>query len=428
MSDFSIELAAEQIVDARTKEYFAEVLASFVNGHYRSAAVMLWSVVVSDLVYKLQALRDLYQDPVATSILDSIQAKQIANPTNPEWEPFLLDEINGRTQFFEAGEHQHIVGIHKLRHLSAHPVLSSANLLYQPNKETVRAAIRNALESVLLKAPVFSKRVVANLVDDLAASKALLPDQSSLRMYLEAKYLKNLHPAVNLELVRALWKFCFRISNADVDANREINLRALMVIHDRDSIGFLNLVRKNADQLSVIAVGGEPLAAMIRFLAKRRNIYLALTDAAKMPITAFARTDVNQLALATFISQDLAAHISELAQIPVEQLSQLTDDSWETLLQAATDAALEQNVFQLGIKIYCESGGFDSADSYFGRFIRPHVDSFNVDKITELLSGIEKNSQTFWRGRSKRDHQLVKQRADQLAIDLTPYPNFREYL
>jgi len=216
MSEFSIELAAEQIVDARTKSYFKEVLSSFINGHYRSAAVMLWSVVISDLVYKLQDLRDLYQDPVATSILEEVLVKQTAKPKNPEWEPYLLDEVNSRTQFFETGEHQHILWIHSLRHLSAHPILSSSHLLYEPNKETARAAIRNALECVLLKPPVFSRKVVINLIEDLGSRKALLPDAESLRMYLEAKYLKNLHPTVKLELVRALWKFCFRLSNPDL--------------------------------------------------------------------------------------------------------------------------------------------------------------------------------------------------------------------
>ena len=52
MREFSIDLAAEQISDLRTKDYFQEVLGSFINGNYRSAVVMLWSVVVADFVYK----------------------------------------------------------------------------------------------------------------------------------------------------------------------------------------------------------------------------------------------------------------------------------------------------------------------------------------------------------------------------------------
>lgn len=427
MKEFSIELAAEQIVDARTRDYFSEVLSSFINGHNRSAAVMLWSVVVADLVYKLQALRDLYQDPVAISILDSIEAKQTANPTNPEWEPFLVDEINNRTQFFEAGEHQHIIGLHKLRHLSAHPVLSCANLLFHPNKETVRAAIRNALECILLKAPVFSKKVVANLIEDLAVRKAVLPDPASLRMYLEAKYLRNLHPAVKLELVRTLWKFCFRLTNPDTDSNRQINLRALIVIYDRDPIEFTAFVKQHADQFSEVAASGPPLAAVVGFLAKCRNIYSALTNAAKSPIAAFARTDVNQLALASFINDDLALHIAEILNLSSEQLAQLSDESWLALLQASRDAALEQPAFSIAVKIYCGSGGFNSADSFFARFIESNIEYFDEARIIELLTGIELNNQTHWRGRAKTDHKLIKTRVDIVGgIDLTPYKNFKE--
>lgn len=428
MSEFSIELAAEQIVDTRTKSYFTEVLSSFVNGHYRSAAVMLWSVVISDLVYKLQELRDLYQDSVATSILDSVQARQTANPTNPEWEPYLLDEVNTRTQFFEAGEHQHIVAIHRLRHLSAHPVLSSAHLLFEPNKETARAAIRNALESVLLKPPVFSRKVVINLVQDLAARKALLPDTASLRMYLEAKYLRNLHPTVKLELIRTLWKFCFRLSNPDADANRDINLRALTVVHDRDSLDFRNLIRQNADQFSEVAAGGAPLTAIVRFLAKCDGIYTTLTNAAKVPIAAFARTDINLLTEASYLNDSFAAHITELSGLPVEQLSTLSDDSWLALLAKADQANQKQEAFRIAVKLYCASGGFNTADSAFARFIRPYASEFNTERMNEVLAGIESNNQTHWRGRARTDHPLLKARADELGIDLTPYPNFRDTL
>ncbi|HEX5362678.1 MAG TPA: hypothetical protein VFW59_00255 [Gallionella sp.] len=428
MSEFSVELAAEQIVDARTKSYFTEVLSSFINGHYRSTAVMLWSVVISDLVYKLQELRDLYQDPVATSILDSVGARQAANPTNPEWEPYLLDEVNSRTQFFEAGEHQHIVAIHKLRHLSAHPVLSSAHLLFEPNKETARAAIRNALECVLLKPPVFSRKVVINLIEDLAARRALLPDTTSLRMYLEAKYLRSLHPTVKLELIRTLWKFCFRLSNPDADANREINFRALKVIHDRDALDFRNVIRQNADQFSEVAAGGAPLMAVVRFLAKCDGIYPTLTHAAKIPIAAFARTDVNLLADASYINDSLAAHIAELSGLPVEQLSNLSDDSWLALLAKADGANLRQEALEIAIKLYCASSGFNTADSLFARFIRLHAAEFDTTRMTQVLAGIERNNQTYWRWQARTDHPLLKARADELGVDLAPYPNFRESL
>lgn len=66
---FSIEMASEQIFNAKTKEYFSEVSRSYYNGNYRSAIVMLYSVVICDLVYKLQDLKELYQDSTAEAIL-----------------------------------------------------------------------------------------------------------------------------------------------------------------------------------------------------------------------------------------------------------------------------------------------------------------------------------------------------------------------
>lgn len=429
MKEFSIELAAEQIADPRTKEYFSEVLSSFINNHYRSAAVMLWSVVIADLVYKLQALRDLYQDATATSILESIEAKQMAAPTNPEWEPFLLDEINNRTQFFEAGEHQHIQNIHKLRHISAHPVLSSANLLFQPNKETTRAAIRNALECVLLKQPVFSKKVVINLITDLAERKDVLPDENSLRMYLEAKYFKNLHPTVKFELIKTLWKFCFRMSNPDADANRQINQRALIILYKREPIEFIQYVRSHADQFSEVAANGSPLVALIVFLAKCKNIFQALTNAAKIPVATFVRTDVNYLAVSSFVNESLSDHISEINALPTGKLVGIGDESWQFLLNTCREVDLQQNAFSIAIKIYCDSEGFNSADSRFARFIAPYINEFDQIRLIELLGGIEQNAQTYWRGRAKSDHSQIKVRVDEVGgIDLTLYQNFRESL
>ena len=45
-------------------------------GNYRSATVMLWSVVITDLVNKLKELDSVYADPKASQILQSIQQEQ----------------------------------------------------------------------------------------------------------------------------------------------------------------------------------------------------------------------------------------------------------------------------------------------------------------------------------------------------------------
>ena len=69
MHEFSLDHAAESIYNPKTREYFREVLQSRISANYRSATVMLWTVVVCDLLYKLQELRDLHNDTIATRIL-----------------------------------------------------------------------------------------------------------------------------------------------------------------------------------------------------------------------------------------------------------------------------------------------------------------------------------------------------------------------
>ena len=65
---------SEKIYFTKTKEYFQEVISSYSNGNYRSAVVMLYSICICDLLYKLQELKDIYNDSTAINILQTIEA------------------------------------------------------------------------------------------------------------------------------------------------------------------------------------------------------------------------------------------------------------------------------------------------------------------------------------------------------------------
>lgn len=62
----------DDIYFQKTREYFDELLSSYANGNYRSAVVMLYSVAICDLLFKLQELADMYNDTVAVNILQDI--------------------------------------------------------------------------------------------------------------------------------------------------------------------------------------------------------------------------------------------------------------------------------------------------------------------------------------------------------------------
>lgn len=51
-------LEKDGIYFSKMKEYFKEVVSSYINGNYRSATVMLYSVAICDILFKLQELKD----------------------------------------------------------------------------------------------------------------------------------------------------------------------------------------------------------------------------------------------------------------------------------------------------------------------------------------------------------------------------------
>jgi len=94
--DHSIE-NLEEAINNRTKKYFQEVYQSYAIGNYRSCIVILYSVLIYNLVYKLRNLRDIYGDKGAEKILKEIEDMQRINPRSSEWENKLVELIKART-------------------------------------------------------------------------------------------------------------------------------------------------------------------------------------------------------------------------------------------------------------------------------------------------------------------------------------------
>lgn len=189
--EFSFEYQAERIYDSKNKEYFREVISSYNNGNYRSEVVMLYSVVICDLVYKLTELKDLYNDEIAIDILKAIDEKQKQNPTSSEWENDLVEYVFKRTELINNAENEAIQYLKKHRHLSAHPVINEHYVLFEPNKENVRSHMRNMLEGVLLKTPLLSKKIAGKLLENLADLNSQALHMDELKRFLNNRYFKK---------------------------------------------------------------------------------------------------------------------------------------------------------------------------------------------------------------------------------------------
>lgn len=430
LDEYSIEQRATQIFDTRSKEYFSEVLSCYAAGNYRSAVVMLWSVVVCDLLFKLQHLVDLYGDDKAKNILAEIGKLQEDNERSPVWETKLVESVAEQTQLIDIAERENLLHLQRQRHLAAHPVVNANFQLHRPNRDTARALIRNALDGLLMKAPILSKQVVGDLVEDLAQASGILIDDKKLKAYLESKYYSRFNPEVEKAVFKALWKFVFRLTDETCEKNRAINYSALRLLFERNPAQFRKQVEADSDYFSTIANGGDPVVCLIHFLSREASLYGLLADHAKTTIQHVADNDVTSRCLAWFTAS-LPEHADLLrVWIVGNEYPDIERETWDDLREISDSPEWVGTVVRLASAYYVASSNYDGADKRFNEAIRPLLPLFTLDDCIELIRGIEINGQTWERRGAYRDHRELRTRALEIdpAVDLTEYRVFNCHL
>ncbi|MDZ7854183.1 MAG: hypothetical protein U5L98_16495 [Halomonas sp.] len=423
--EYSIETRAAEIFDHRTKEYFREVVSSYQQGNWRSATVMLWSVAVCDIIYKLQYLRDISGDEIGKEILDEIERLQEANARSSEWEGRLIDEIEERTRLLDLADLDHLKYLQRQRHLAAHPVLSGNSELHQPNKDSVRALIRNTLDGLLTKPPIYTNRVFNALVEDLAESKSVLVTDEKLRSYIESKYLSRADLKLEIGLIRSLWKLVFRLQNDDCDAHREINYRAIKLLVGRNPSDVRDAVASESDYYSHIAQEGEPARLLIRLLSQHPSLYDCLNDAAKVIVEHVAEIDADARIFAWFLNGSLQDHSEKLIEwIGSDEHPGLSNEVVVSLQNISDSAEWKKQVYAIFNSYYGGSWSYDEADERFSVAISPFLSKYDAKDIEDLLSMIDGNSQTYDRRGARRDHGFVRDRCNELGVNFDVYRNF----
>lgn len=404
MSHYSIEQSAEMIAHHKTSEYFREVMQSYVNGSYRSAVVMLYSVVVSDLVYKLKELKDLYEDPTAKDILEKVKKKQEAKPESGDWEIFLIGEVEKRTFLLEPIDKLNLDYLRQQRHLSAHPVLTKDDLLSYPNKETVRALMRNMLEGILTKGAVMSTKVFTFLLRDLAEHENFFLDEKSLEKYLESRYLKNINDNLIKEIFKRLWDITFRCQSEECEKSRGVNYKALKIIYRKYQSVLDGYIKTNDSYFSRFEITETlSLEMLYTMLGHFPKIYDLLPDHTQALLEDKANTKWTLKVKAPFLSENLQEHIKTI----VEELYgekyddyTITLDEKNLLLQWAKEDGCESIFYSLLIKYYINSRSYDIATTRFQSYIEPYLEKFTVEQFAILYEGINGNRQC-------REHRMA---------------------
>ncbi|MCL2546777.1 MAG: hypothetical protein FWE06_06230 [Oscillospiraceae bacterium] len=312
--DFNAQ--TDNIYHGKTKTYFQEVASSYYNGNYRAAIVVLYSVVITDIVYKLDELKNVYGEKQAADILSAIEELQKRNPKSAEWESQLIEKIGRANDFFDVVTHKNLEYLRSIRHLAAHPALDHDRELYTPNRDTVASCISNMLDGILTKPPIFIRTITDKILTDIASNKdVFINDLANFEKYMASVYLRHMSQNMIKKVFSAIWKMTFCLENEDCDNNRKINSHCLTVVMKRYTADLLSDIGENKPVYSNI--NPALIDDICLFICAFPEIYCRLSESATTLLQAKANSNEKFNIVAHFLSESIEEHLDKM---PSEKL------------------------------------------------------------------------------------------------------------
>lgn len=436
---FNIDDCSERIYHPKTKEYFREVISSFKNDNYRSAVVMLYSVTICDLIYKLKEASDIYNDTKATEILVEINQRQESSPTSPDWEAYLIENIIKGTRLLDSHEGENLKYLRQHRHLSAHPVLNQVDILFSPNPETALAHIRNIVEGVLSKGALLGGDIFSQFAEDIANEKQYLADEHTLKKYIESKYLRPMSPLLENKVFKSFWRIVFKNEDAKCEENRDINYKVLYIMLERNKSNFLKLLDTEKKYFSIISDKQTICKKMIDLIVDFPEIFELLEDHAIEKLKTKIKAEEALIIKAYFLAESVVKHLIFLSdRYHKEEMNYyetryyinkhvFTRSDIKFLHNLAMQKGFLDVFYILMIEHYKHSTDFSTAEIIYDYCIEPYLNKFNKEQIMELLDAVDSNRQVhdprrrFFTSEMKK----IKARADELLGEFDFEERFR---
>lgn len=426
--EFSIDSLKSNIYHKETAKYFEEVYSCYINGSYRSAVVTLWSVVIYDVIHKLQTLEDTYNDPHAVRILGEIKERQESNSTHSDWELKLIKDVCENTGLIDFIEYNTLEYLQSQRHLSAHPVLKdNISNLYIPNKDITRSLIRNALEIVFVKPPIYTDKIFISLLIDLEETKDVFTDMPKLKKYVKGKYLERINTESKMKIFETFWKFVMQKDDPDCSRNREANLRFLSILALDNLVEVEKAVIAKQSLYSAIKPNDTFMIPLIVFLTRVPSVYTLLEEGLKMLIENHIENNV-ELEIASYFCKDtIQEHYDHLENVLMSKTwnQVINEGAWDALQKASDSKEMDKRFLQTLSMYYHQSANFGNANEAYNNIIA-FIELFDTEAFEYLLGGGEANDQTYSRGSAYSQYKKLKTTIQEQNsnFDFTRYPEF----
>lgn len=382
-----------QIYDNRTRQYFEEVMSSYNQGNLRSAVVMLYSVVLCDLMFKLQELRDVFADKFAKDLLGKIEAMIAKDKASPAWEVTMVDEMHKNSPLLESDAYAVIIHLRDWRNLSAHPVLDDYSQLFVPEKHLVEGYICEAFNKILSRPAIFVKDVVGVMSEDLNQKKGyILNDKQGFNDYLNNKYFQRMTDAMFVKVFKSFWRFTFILVNPDCDSNRLVNYHLLrFMISSREDL-LLKAIDSTPQDFE-IADTEKTVNVAVALLSHITVVWSHLSDQTRVLLNNKIQTVGFYKLAAWFLCDNKAKYIKQL--INEGFCYYPTAEELKYILTLYQGEGLMGVLCDYFIHILDCSGTFTTAQKRMDEVVLPYLDDMSKDQIDVLLNVLNSNSQLY---------------------------------
>ena len=257
MGEFILDDNIEKVKSIKVKNYLKEVRSTYYNGEYRSCIVILYVVTIFDMLEKIQIQAELYNIQKSKDYIEKYKKEVAANKKYSDIEKDII-EFSMENGIITNIEKSNIEQLRELRNHCAHPSTISDIELYMPNKDQVRAYIRNMFESLFLKDSIINKSV-----HDVFMSK--------LVDYYDRNYIDNIDDFITQRFyskfdlqtkkwfLKKLWLYTFYGNDEQCQKYRQALYRALICLIKTDYSSLMDFINSEKTYLnSKIAFDVKP--------------------------------------------------------------------------------------------------------------------------------------------------------------------------
>lgn len=433
----AIEELKSCISDPRTKQAMDEVLSCYYSNNLRSAVVMLYATVVSDLFYKLHDLAEYYNHTEAQQIVEECKRKKLNNHKDTSWETNIPQKCEENRIILSSQDLVHFEALQKERHLCAHPVITDDMNLYQPNPSTVQGLIIDMMRGILCKPAFLTKELVPSILNIIGKRLAAGDDSIEIAQDVWTQKLQYVTQEKDIyKIFRELWKLAFLDKDDEDKTRRKTIFNLLGIIYEKNETCIQQQIKQDGTffiektKVDIIADKGfcsyiqynTPLYQFILFLNHYPSIFTHFPEGLKNSINK---------------NIDKSKGIRDITFFDIPH-NQIVQTAWERIAQGSFSHTIEAIIDYVQAtqteadfrdfiaEAYIGAISFDNADLYF-RYMEPYIDSFSTEQLIEILRGSNDNSQLYNRRNATRSNNIVLSEIKnrKTDFDVSIYTNLR---